>query len=204
MPPEVIARATEPFFTTKPLGKGTGLGLSMIYGFAKQSGGHLSIYSQVGVGTTIRLYLPRAESIDAGAKVRSSGDIDARGAGESILVVDDNHDLRRVAVRRLTKLGYRCREADNGPSALALLDSGERFDLLFTDIGLPDGISGYELAKLARQRQASLKVLFTTGYARVLHRNGGDDPDGSMHMLRKPYRSEELAEKVRAALDSTA
>ena len=205
MPPEVIARATEPFFTTKPAGKGTGLGLSMIYGFAKQSDGHLSIYSEVGLGTTFRLYLPKAGTEDAdnvGKPAASGGDDLVRG-GESILVVDDNSELLRVSVRRLTGLGYKCHEAENGPAALAILDSGERFDLLFTDIGLPDGISGYALAKLAEQRQPSLKVLFTTGYAKVQNRDG-DDQHRSTHMLCKPYRSDELAEKVRAILDSTA
>ncbi|MDI1327185.1 MAG: response regulator [Brevundimonas sp.] len=205
MPPEVIARATEPFFTTKPEGKGTGLGLSMIYGFAKQSDGHLSIYSEVGLGTTVRLYLPKAGTEDADnvGKAAASDRGDLVRGGELILVVDDNSELLRMAVRRLTGLGYKCQEAENGPTALAILDSGERFDLLFTDIGLPDGISGYALAKLAEQRQPSLKVLFTTGYAKVQNPDG-DDPQRSTHMLRKPYRGDELAEKVRAILDSTA
>jgi PAS domain S-box-containing protein len=201
MAPEVIARATEPFFTTKPAGKGTGLGLSMIYGFAKQSGGHLSIYSEVGVGTTMRLFLPKAQTEEAGVEGARPTAATLSGGGESILVVDDNHELRQVSVRRLTRLGYRCREADNGPRALALLEAGERFDLLFTDIGLPDGISGYELAKLAGQRQPRLKVLFTTGYAKV-HSRDGEEPPESDDMLRKPYRSEELAGKVRAILDA--
>jgi CheY-like chemotaxis protein len=177
----------------------------MIYGFAKQSAGHLSIYSEVGLGTTVRLYLPKAGTEDAdnvGKAAASGGDDLVRG-GESILVVDDNSELLRVSVRRLTGLGYKCHEAENGPTALAILDSGERFDLLFTDIGLPDGISGYALAKLAEQRQPSLKVPFTTGYAKVQNRDG-DDHHRSTHMLRKPYRSDELAEKVRAILDSTA
>jgi signal transduction histidine kinase len=200
MPPEVIERATEPFYTTKPPGKGTGLGLSMIYGFAKQSDGHLGIYSEVGVGTTVKLYLPRAQSIDAGSDSDSPGGAELEPGGESIAVVDDNPELRKVAVRRLTSLGYKCREAENGPTALMLFESGERFDLLFTDIGLPDGISGYELAKLAQQRQPWLKVLFTTGYAKVQKRKG-DEAQEAVPMLRKPYRGKELAEKVRTVLD---
>jgi CheY-like chemotaxis protein len=199
MAPEVIERATEPFFTTKPLGKGTGLGLSMIYGFAKQSGGHLSIYSEVGVGTTVRLYLPAARDLDASDEPDAPDGQKLVRGGESILVVDDNHELRQIAMRRLTHLGYKCREAENGPTALTLLDSGERFDLLFTDIGLPDSILGYELAEMARQRQPWLKVLFTTGYAKVQTANGEDQAD-TAPMLRKPYRNQQLAEMVRMVL----
>jgi len=202
MPAEVVARATEPFYTTKPPGKGTGLGLSMIYGFAKQSRGHLSIYSEPGVGTTIRLYLPRARDEDAPKEVAG-----ARAPGEppqgveSILVVDDNPQLRQVAARRLTALGYRCVEADNGPEALAILERGERFDLLFTDVGLPEGLTGFELAELAKQRQPWLRVLFTSGYAKAQSRLGEDQP-AFQQMLRKPYRGDELATKVRDTLDS--
>jgi signal transduction histidine kinase len=209
MAPEVIERATDPFFTTKPPGKGTGLGLSMIYGFAKQSEGHLSIYSDVGVGTTVRLYLPKARMEDAkdvpGPARRDPAASEGGEAirnGESILVVDDNAELRRMAVRRLTGLGYNCGEAASGRDALAILESGERFDLLFTDIGLPDGILGNELAKLAEARQPGLKILFTTGYAKM-QRGRANDGNEPAHMLRKPYRAEELAEKVRAVLDST-
>jgi signal transduction histidine kinase len=201
MPPEVIQRATDPFFTTKPLGKGTGLGLSMIYGFAKQSKGHLSIYSELGIGTTVRLYLPKAQGEDA------AGDIDDPtahrelvGGDETILVVDDNPDLRQASTRRLTDLGYKCLGAENGPDALALIDSGERFDLLFTDIGLPDGMLGHELAALAVERQPWIKVLFTTGYARI-RKSNTEDSDELTPIIRKPYRGRELAEMVRAVLD---
>jgi signal transduction histidine kinase len=199
MPADVIERATEPFFTTKPLGKGTGLGLSMIFGFAKQSGGHMTIYSEVGVGTTVRLYLPRAQTEGLSGDQEAQDQLVLPRGGEAILVVDDNAQLRRVAERRLTILGYRCQEAENGPSALTLLESGERFDLLFTDLGLPDGILGDELARLATQIQPWLKVLYTTGYAKV--QNGrGVDQDELTPMLRKPYRSKDLAEAVRAIL----
>ena len=200
MPPDVIERAIEPFFTTKEPGKGTGLGLSMIYGFAKQSGGHLSIYSEVGIGTTVRLYLPREV---AAAEPAEGGDT-APGAsptgGERVLVVDDNPALRRVAVRLLTGLGYRVAEAHDATGALALLDGGDTFDLLFTDIGLPAGMNGIELAAEACRRLPGLRVLYTTGYGHLGERNGTPGPDPAM-VLQKPYRSQELARRVRAAFD---
>ncbi|HYM71926.1 MAG TPA: response regulator [Stellaceae bacterium] len=199
MPADVVERAMEPFFTTKEMGKGTGLGLSMVYGFAKQSGGHLNIYSDVGVGTTIRLYLPRVRSENAEAKPVARPERVLPTGSETILLVDDNAALRRVTRRRLTGLGYRVEEAENGPAALALLDAGKRFDLLFTDIGLPDGMNGFELAEHARRRQPRLNVLFTTGYGN----NGGQtgvDPNRIQHLIRKPYRSDELAVRLRAAL----
>ncbi len=199
MAPEIVERVLEPFFTTKEAGKGTGLGLSMVYGFARQSGGHLSIYSEVGVGTTIRLYLPRAYG-EAPAEPDAAELERALPTGaEKILLVDDNAPLRRVTRLRLTGLGYCVAEAEDGPAALALLDAGDRFDLLFTDIGLPAGINGFELAHQARQRQPDLKVLFTTGYGNNGGQNG-HEAGGSQHLIRKPYRSDELAAALRAAL----
>jgi CheY-like chemotaxis protein len=198
MPPEVIERAMEPFFTTKEAGKGTGLGLAMIYGFTKQSGGHLNIYSEVGVGTTIRIYLPRSKDESEQKVVSAESDIPLQTGGEAILVVDDNDALRRVTVRRLSNLGYRVEEAENGPKALALFDSRKRYDLLFTDIGLPGGMNGFELAEQAKRRQPSLNVLFTTGYGNDARQN--DASDAPAHLLRKPYRSSELAAKLREAL----
>jgi signal transduction histidine kinase len=199
MPPEVLERTMEPFFTTKESGKGTGLGLSMVYGFAKQSGGHLNIYSEVGLGTTIRLYLARAQAADADAiTVREPERALPRG-GEAILLVDDNEPLRRVTVRRLTALGYRVADAESGPAALSLIEAGDRFDLLFTDIGLPGGMNGIELAERARQQMPGLKVLFTTGYGNL----GGANSDLASqleHLIRKPYRSDELAAKLRIVL----
>ena len=152
MPPDVVERAIEPFFTTKEVGKGTGLGLSMIYGFAKQSRGHLNIYSEVGVGTTIRLYLPR--SIDKHEPVAAAPEPDAAppAGGETSLLVDDDEPLRRITLRRLLGMGYQVEEARDGPSALALLETGQHFDLLFSDIGLPGGINGRTLADQARLR----------------------------------------------------
>ncbi len=199
MPPEVLARAMEPFFTTKPLGKGSGLGLSTIYGFARQSGGYLSIDSQVGEGTTVRLYLPRTlaeQTARAAPKVRMPplprGD-------EAILVVDDNDGMRATAARNLAALGYRVRLAADGPAALAILRAEEHFDLLFTDVVMPNGLSGYQLAEAARALQPGLPVLFTTGFAAEDDgETGVMDPDA----LRKPYRRRDLAERVRAMLDS--
>jgi signal transduction histidine kinase len=203
MPPDVMERATEPFFTTKEPGKGTGLGLSMIYGFAKQSGGHLSIYSEIDVGTTIRIYLPRALNEAPVKEAEATGSAELPGGSETILVVDDNAALRRVAVHRLSGLGYTLREAENGPAALAIVEGGGRIDLLFTDIGMPGGMSGYELANLAVQRQRWLKVLFTTGYGNM-HLGTGHEPEKLAIVLRKPYRAQELAEKVRTALDTSS
>ena len=173
----------------------------MIYGFAKQSDGHLSIYSEIGVGTTVRLYLPKARTQQHSAETAPAAAEEPLLGGETILVVDDNAELRSVAVRRLTALGYNCFEAESGRAALAILDSGVRFDLLFTDVGLPEGMLGHELAKLAEQRQPWLKVLFTTGYAKVQKGENDNQPDLNP-MLRKPYRGQELAETVRAILSS--
>jgi signal transduction histidine kinase len=202
MPPDVIQRATDPFFTTKPLGKGTGLGLSMIYGFAKQSKGHLSIYSELGVGTTVRLYLPRASRPDTGDEIDDPAAHGGElvGGGETILVVDDNPDLRQASIRRLTDLGYNCVGAENGLEALALMDAGARFELLFTDVGLPNGMLGDELAVLAVERQPWIKVLFTSGYARI-RRSVAEERSEPTPMIHKPYRARELAEMVRSVLD---
>ncbi len=199
MPPEVVAQATEPFFSTKPPGSGSGLGLSMIYGFARQSGGQLLIDSEVGIGTTVRLYLPRAEATGVDDRpVAAGATVPHPGGNEAILVVDDNTTLRDVARRHLTALGYSVGVADSGPAAMALLRSGARFDLLFTDVVMPQGMTGYALAEAARRLQPDLRVLFTTGYAGEL----GNTDQGARLMLRKPYRRQELAETVRAALDA--
>jgi two-component system CheB/CheR fusion protein len=200
MPPEVIERATEPFFTTKPPAVGSGLGLSMIYGFARQSGGLLRIDSEVDVGTTVKLFLPRA--LDQVAAVIAAPDEGAaeQGRNETILVVDDNLTLRDVAQRHLIRLGYRVSAAANGPAALAILRSGATFDLLFTDVVMPEGLSGYDLADAARGLQPGLKVLFTSGYASDLPTDGEVSHD-RQPLLRKPYRQHALAAALRAALD---
>ena len=201
MTAEVLARATEPFFTTKPPGKGSGLGLSTIYGFARQSGGHLSIESALGKGTTVRLYLPRTQAERASGGGQKILAPPLPGGGEAILVVDDNDSMRMTAARNLTALGYRVRLAADGPAALTILQAGERCDLLFTDLVMPNGLSGYDLAEAARAFRPGLPVLFTTGFA---PEESGDTDAAEPNALRKPYRRRELAERVRAVLDREA
>jgi len=195
MSPDVAARAFEPFFTTKGRDKGTGLGLSMVYGFIKQSGGHVEIASIEGRGTTVRLFLPasqaRATASDARPPVAA-----AIGGDEHVLVVEDNADLRRLAVRQIRDLGYQVAEAPNGPAALQILRAAGRIDLLFTDIMMPGGLDGPALAREAVKLRPGLKVLFTSGFA-------GDHGDDDFPILQKPYRKPELAAILRAVLDGT-
>jgi PAS domain S-box-containing protein len=201
MPAEVQAHAFEPFYTTKDVGKGTGLGLSMIYGFAKQSGGHVSLYSEEGKGTTVRLYLPRAA--DGGstqADVKAIGSV-SKGGNELILVVDDNHDVRKTVRRALEQLGYRVLEADGPRQALELL-SETKIDLLFTDIVMPGGMYGPELARQSLERDPKLKVLYTSGFPEVMRENIGSLPANS-RLLAKPYTRAELAARVREVLDTS-
>ncbi|WP_114187993.1 PAS domain S-box protein [Microvirga aerophila] len=196
MPPEVIARAFEPFFTTKPLGQGTGLGLSMVYGFTKQSEGHLKIYSEVGQGTTIKLYLPRhwgaAEDELPSEPVTEAPRAEA---GETVLVVEDEPVIRNLTVEVLQGLGYQALEAADGPSGLKILQSPKNIDLLVTDVGLP-GINGRQLADQARVTRPDLKVLFITGYAEnATLANGFLEP--GMEMITKPFAVEALATRIR-------
>ena len=201
MTEQVTAKAFDPFFTTKEVGKGTGLGLSQVYGFIKQSGGHVKIYSEPGVGTTIKVYLPRlVGSVEAEPSEGIAASL-ARGEGdELILVVEDEPSVRQFSVDALTELGYRVVEADNAERALALLDQHRNITLLFTDIVMPD-TNGRKLADEARRRRPDLKVLFTTGYTRnaIVH-NGVLDP--GVDLIGKPYSVDELAKKVRDVLDS--
>jgi PAS domain S-box-containing protein len=198
MTPALLERATEPFFTTKEIGAGSGLGLSMIYGFARQSGGHLRIESRLGHGTTVRLYLPRAPH-DAMDDHDLADDPSLPHGDESILLVDDNPELRAVGRRHLVSLGYRVTEAESGPAALALLRGQDHYDLLFTDVAMPHGMTGYQLAASARQLLPGLKVLFTTGYAGPETRTEPALPVPGA-VICKPYRREELAITMRAAL----
>jgi len=197
MPEEVCARAIEPFFTTKAPGTGSGLGLSMIYGFVRQSGGHLKINSEVGIGTTVRIFLPRATGEDD-TVVREAPPSSLPTGHETILVVDDSSEMRQVAERHLRFLGYTVLTAEHGPAALALLRAGTPVDLLFTDIAMPEGLTGFQLAEAACRMRPGLKVLFTTGYAGK--QDAAGLPNWQERLIRKPYRRPELAEKVRAAL----
>jgi PAS domain S-box-containing protein len=196
MAPDVVAKAFDPFFTTKPIGEGTGLGLSMIYGFVKQSAGHVRIYSEVGRGTTVKLFLRRAEAErlapeDAVVEV-------PLGQGETVLVVEDDAAVRLIITNVLEELGYQYLEAADGMKALPILQSGQRIDLLVTDVGLPK-MNGRQLAEMARAARPALKILFVTGYAeKAAVRHGFLEP--GMEMLMKPFTLDSLATKVREML----
>ncbi|HQS99407.1 MAG: hypothetical protein B7Y26_08445 [Hydrogenophilales bacterium 16-64-46] len=198
MTPEIAARAIEPFFTTKDVGKGSGLGLSMVYGFVKQSRGHIKLYSEPGHGTTVKLYFPRAAASQAGAPPPPAPR--AAGGSEHILVVEDNALVRTSLVGQLEGLGYRVTAAENGPQALALIQATADFDLLFTDVVMPGGMSGRVLADAARAARPGLKVLFTSGYTEnaIVHHGR---LDRGVHLLSKPYRRQDMAAKVRRVLD---
>jgi CheY-like chemotaxis protein len=202
MPPEVLERVFEPFFTTKEVGRGTGLGLSMVYGFAKQSRGHVKIYSEIGHGTRVIVYLPRAAAAEQESDSARNTRVQPVG-NETILVVEDNHAVRRVAVKMLQGLGYHVREAADGPSAVAILQEPHAIDLLFTDLIMPKGMSGQELLTRARALRPGLKALFTSGYSEQFIKDRGATEEG-VALLSKPYRAQNLAEAVRTALDSGA
>ena len=192
-------RAFDPFFTTKGVGKGTGLGLSQVYGFVRQSDGHVRIYSEVGEGTTVKVYLRRHQGERDTAPEVSVPEHAARAAGETILVVEDDESLRVYTTDILTELGYRVLSARNGQSALQVLDQN-RIDLLFTDVVMPGGMNGRQLADEAVRRAPALKVLFTTGYTRnaIVHHGR---LDAGVHMIGKPYTFAELGARIRALLD---
>ena len=203
MPPDVIARAFDPFFTTKPLGQGTGLGLSMIYGFAKQSGGQVRIHSQPGAGTTVALYLPRhdGETADAGAPREDVAAMPRAERGETVLVVDDEPAVRMLVADVLSDLGYVSVEAADGAAGLKILRSEIRVDLLVTDVGLPGGMNGRQVADAARVLRPGLKVLFITGYAEnAVVGNGHLDP--GMAVLTKPFAIDDLAAKIRSLIEA--
>ncbi len=197
MPPDVIARAFDPFFTTKPLGQGTGLGLSMIYGFAKQSGGQVRIYSEVGQGSMVCIYLPRHYGAEEyGEAPTDRREVSRAEAGETVLVVDDEPTVRMLVSDVLSDLGYAAIEAEDGPSGLKVLEDGARVDLLVTDVGLPGGMNGRQVADAARVLRPGLKVLFITGYAEnAAVGNGHLDP--GMAVLTKPFAMDDLAIKIR-------
>jgi CheY-like chemotaxis protein len=198
MAPDVIARATEPFFTTKPEGKGTGLGLSMVYGFVRQSGGAMAIDSAPDKGTVVHLYLPRIaeEAALAGTRIRALG---AAGGNETVLVVEDEAPVRDTLSRMLGNLGYRVAGAANGQEALSALSARDDIDLLFTGLAMPGGLDGRALAAAAVQRRPKLRVLYTSGNSH----QSSDSPaplDPETPLLEKPFTLDELARSVRRAL----
>ena len=199
MPPDVVARAFDPFFTTKGLAHGTGLGLSMVYGFVKQSSGHVRIYSEVGHGTTVRLYLPTAPGVAATRPVPEPSDVPV--GTETILLVEDSPAVRATVAAQLASLGYRTIEAENGEAALSILDQPEPpIDLVLTDFVMPGAIDGRALLDLAPTRRPRLKVLLTSGFAGDAMR-GRDGAVSKYRLLAKPFRRDQLARAVRAALD---
>jgi PAS domain S-box-containing protein len=200
IPEAIRAKIFEPFFTTKDVGKGTGLGLSMVYGFVKQSGGHIQVYSEEGYGTTFKLYLPCAvaQSEQPAGELLES---ESEGGNETILVVEDDLMVRTYVIAQLASLNYKTLSAANGAEALAIVDSGAQFDLLFTDVVMPGKMNGRELADEIAKRRPSLKVLFTSGYTQDAMVHHGRLDSGVL-LLAKPYRKIELARMLRRALDN--
>jgi PAS domain S-box-containing protein len=200
MSPEVVARAFDPFFTTKPMGQGTGLGLSMIYGFVRQSGGQVRINSKTDEGTTVQLYLPRYQGVLAedGAELVSVIPLRA-GSGETVLIVDDEPSIRMLVVETLEDLGYAAIEAADAKAGLQMLQSNVRVDLLISDVGLPGGMNGRQMADAARIARPELKVLFITGYAENAAVGSGQ-LDPGMHILTKPFALEKLASRIKAII----
>jgi CheY-like chemotaxis protein len=199
MPAEVRDRVFEPFFTTKEKGRGTGLGLAMVYGLVKQCGGHITIYSEVGHGTTINVYFPRADEAHAAAisdTVEAHADPHAR---ETILVVEDDERVRRLTCTRLKMIGYQVREANNGANALDILNRGDAVDVVFTDLVMPGGVSGWDVATRACELKPGVRILLTSGYAEELVR-GDDLQRQQFRVLRKPYRQADLVAALREAL----
>jgi signal transduction histidine kinase/CheY-like chemotaxis protein len=197
MPKDIIERAFDPFFTTKPIGSGTGLGLSMIYGFARQSGGQVRIYSEVGHGTMVCIYLPRSQGTEADdADVPKISELPHAKEGEAVLVIDDEPTVRMLVTEILEDFGYTAIEANDGAAGLKILRSNVRLDLLITDVGLPGGMNGRQVADAALAFRPGLKVLFITGYAENAVLKHGHLAAG-MHVLTKPFSVEELARRIK-------
>lgn len=205
MSKEILQRAMEPFFTTKEPGKGTGLGLSSVFGFAKQSGGFVTLSSRLGAGTTVSLYLPRTAEAEPVASDSASGrDTVPTGDGELILVVEDNDEVREVSLKRLEALGYAVLEARTGPEAIERLNVGEPIELVFTDVVMPGGMTGYDLARWVHANKPHVKVVLTSGYNAGERKRDEREPLGNITTLGKPYTSAQLARSMRAALDAGA
>jgi len=199
--PALLGRIFEPFFTTKPEGKGSGLGLAMVFGFMKQTGGHISVYSEIAKGTCFRLYLPRASNAPSMVSSATPAALPEPVGREAVLVVEDSEKLRRVVVRQISSLGYKVYEAEDAVTALAIVEQGTAIDLLFTDMVMPGEMSGGDLAMAASKLIGGLKVLFTSGFPEARAETGGWLP-GNSRLLAKPYRRDELARALRQALDS--
>jgi signal transduction histidine kinase/CheY-like chemotaxis protein len=200
MSPEVLARAFDPFFTTKPLGQGTGLGLSMVYGFVKQSGGYIRIDSEPGRGTTVRLYMPRHAGAEAMKTLENNVPNAPRAATrETVLLVDDEAPIRMLATEMLAELGYSVLAAEDGPQALRILRSSKQIDLLISDVGLPNGMNGRQLADAARTMRPDLRVLFITGYAQAAS-IGAEQLAPGMELMTKPFKLDVFATKVAAMM----
>jgi CheY-like chemotaxis protein len=199
MLPEVVARVFDPFFTTKPTGKGTGLGLSQVYGFVKQSKGHIKIYSETNAGTTVKIYLPRLTGEARDIKTAATQPMRTGNGDETILVVEDDPLMCKLTCDALDELGYTVLQAGNAAAALAILDQEPNIKLLFTDVVMPD-VNGKKLAEEALRRRPGLKVLFTTGYtANAVVHGGVLDP--GVQFISKPFTLDQLAAKVRSVLD---
>lgn len=201
MAPDVVEKAFEPFFTTKLDGRGTGLGLSMVYGFVKQSGGHIEIHSELGRGTSIKLYLPRSKRSEE--QLDSADSLPVIGGSEMVLVAEDDEVVRETVVAMLNDLGYRVLKAKDAHSALTIIESGMPIDVLFTDVVMPGSLKSTELASKARERMPSLAVLFTSGYAEDVIVHSGK-LDENVELLSKPYTREALARKLRHVLAKAA
>ncbi|MFA5898542.1 MAG: PAS domain S-box protein [Hyphomicrobium sp.] len=199
MPPDVLERAFEPFFSTKEPGRGTGLGLSTVYGFAEQSDGHAAIQSTVGRGTTVNLYLPRADGTAETKGALSSEPVPMSEAAEVVLVVEDNAEVRELTLQRVEGLGYVALEAESGPAAVRILDGGEHVDLVLSDIVMAGGLSGYDVARWIGDNRPSIKVVLTTGYA-AEEAHHAPVARGGIPILRKPYKRAELAIALHDAL----
>ncbi|MGA7808080.1 ATP-binding protein, partial [Bradyrhizobium sp.] len=200
IPANLLEKVFEPFYTTKDVGKGSGLGLSMIYGFVKQSNGHIRIYSEEGHGTTVKLYLPQAAGV-ADTLPAEAGISEIQRGDESILIVEDDTLVREYVVTQVGRLGYHTLAASNAAEALAILSGPERIDLLFTDVIMPGGMNGRQLATEAQMLRPELKVLYTSGYTEnaIVHHGR---LDAGVLLLPKPYLGSDLARMIRAALAS--
>jgi CheY-like chemotaxis protein len=196
MTPDVIDRVFEPFFTTKEVGKGTGLGLSQVYGFARQSGGFVTIDSTPGIGTSVHVHLPRATRLEA-AEVVEAVPVEVRGKG-TVLVVEDDSDVRAVASGLLEGLGYSVLEAETGTEAMKLIEGGEHIDLVFTDVIMPGEMNGIDLVRAMKIKHAEIPVLLTSGY--TAQRIAMDEMAAGLQLLRKPYTQVDLSLAVKSVM----